>query len=226
MKKNVKYRWGIYFLGIVILTCGLTLNTKAVLGTAPIISIAYAASNILEISLGDASFIEYLFFVTIEIGIHIISKQERRILFQDLLQIPFSIIFTRFLNLFASQIPSFEESGLPIQLGVLAGAIFLTGIGASMMLDMNLIVNPGDGIVKAVSEAAKKEIGITKNIFDCCCLLSTILFCRLCKSPIIGIGLGTICSMLGVGRVMHLFNYFMKQKISQKAGVEINVNQR
>lgn len=220
MRKSACCRWGIYLLGIMILTCGLTLNTKAALGTSPIISIAYAAANIRGTTLGGASFAEYLVFVAAEIAIHVVTKRERGALIQDLLQIPFSIVFTQFLNLFSANIPSFGEAGLAIQLVVLAAAICLSGIGAALMLAMNLVVNPPDGVVQAVSEVSRMEIETVKNIFDCACLLAAVLFCFLCGSPIMGIGIGTICSMLGAGRVMHLFNRMAKRKLRQWAGLE------
>ena len=39
---------------------------------------------------------------------------------------------------------------------VLFLAIVLTGIGAATMLNMNLIPNPGDGIVQAIAAEIKK----------------------------------------------------------------------
>lgn len=40
------YRWTFYILGMLVLALGLTLNTKAGLGVSPIISIAFAVSEI------------------------------------------------------------------------------------------------------------------------------------------------------------------------------------
>ena len=39
-------RWVLYLLGMLVLALGLTLNTKAGLGVSPIISIAFAVSEI------------------------------------------------------------------------------------------------------------------------------------------------------------------------------------
>ena len=53
-------------------------------------------------------------------------------------------------------IPDFNEYSLLLRLFVLFLAIVLTGIGAATMLNMNLIPNPGDGIVQAIAAEIKK----------------------------------------------------------------------
>lgn len=87
------YRWLFYILGILILALGLTLNTKANLGVSPIISTAYITSGLTGFSFGDVTFVLYCLFVAAELLL--LGKD-----YKILLQIPFSIVFTRFLNLF------------------------------------------------------------------------------------------------------------------------------
>lgn len=86
----------------------------------------------------------------------ILHKKDKRLRLLDLLQLPFSLIFTRFLNLFTYIIPDFNEYSLLLRLFVMFLAIVLTGIGAATMLNMNLIPNPGDGIVQAIAAEIKK----------------------------------------------------------------------
>ena len=80
----------------------------------------------------------------------------------DLLQLPLSIIFTRFMNLFSDRIPI--QTVLPGQLVMLLFAIVLTGIGAAMSLDMRLIPNPGDGVVQAISDFTGKEMCLPRPV--------------------------------------------------------------
>ena len=122
-----KYRWLFYIIGILVLALGLTLNTKANLGVSPIISTAYVTSTIAGIAFGDVTFILYCLFVLIEI---VLLGFDIKIL----LQIPFSIVFTRFLNLFTNCIPTMTS--LPTQIAMLLLAIVCTGIGAALTVDM------------------------------------------------------------------------------------------
>ena len=77
------------------------------------------------------------------------------------------------MNIFGKIIPSFIEGTVPGFFGtvpgrlvILALAILLTGIGASISLQMRLIPNPGDGIVQGISDFTGRDIGLVKNLFD------------------------------------------------------------
>ena len=90
----------------------------------------------------------------------ILKGKNRR--WTDILQIPLSIVFTRFLDLFTAWF-DFTDSSFTLRLAVLAAAIILTGAGAALTVDMNLIANPGDGFVQAVSMRIGKDLGTAKN---------------------------------------------------------------
>ena len=82
-----------------------------------------------------------------------------------------------------------------------------TGIGAATMLNMNLIPNPGDGIVQAIATKIQKNIGFTKNCVDFISLCTTI-FIGLCFAhSVVGVGLGTVLAMIGVGRVISVYQF-------------------
>lgn len=211
---NIK-RWFLYALGIIVLALGLTLNTKTGLGTSPIISISFAISSTKGINLGDVTLIEYLVLVLIEIVIHIIQKSKKTVYLQDVLQIPFSLVFTRFMNIFSNNIPYFTNKTMTIRLLVLMVAIIFTGVGAALTLNVKLVPNPGDGIVQTFANFLNKETGLIKNIFDFVCIVLTIIYCLLNKQGIIGIGIGTILAMLLTGRVIALFNKMFKKKIEK-----------
>lgn len=53
----MKKRIILYTFGMIILAFGLVLNTKTTLGVSPIISVAYAASDILSINFGNMTFL-------------------------------------------------------------------------------------------------------------------------------------------------------------------------
>lgn len=117
MKQAALYRWGFYLLGLLILAMGLTLNTKAGLGVSAIISVSSSISEVFGYSFGNTTLGLYSAFIAIEIILHIIRdrryekntaealknagrRNRKLVLLMDLLQLPLSIVFTRFLNLF------------------------------------------------------------------------------------------------------------------------------
>lgn len=226
--KKMIARLIIYVSGLLILALGIILNTKAGLGVSPIISVSYSISYIANINFGNMTFILYGVFVLVEFVLHTIiwirsNKQRnlKKMLLMDALQIPLSFFFTRFMNLFSSYIPDFSENlhntiweTIPARIVILLIAIILTGIGAAMSLDMRIVPNPGDGIVQAMSDFVGKDVGLVKNCFDLFNICLTITLCMIFVGHIVGIGIGTVIAVIGVGRVIALFNYiFMKKFI-------------
>lgn len=226
MRKTQLYRGLFYFLGLLILAFGITLNTKTGLGVSPIISVAYCISTIRNLNFGNITLLLYISFVLVELILHARHK-DRLILLKDILQIPLSLIFTRFLNLFSYIIPDLK-SAYPDQFaGSMIGrilflilAIVLTGIGAAMSLNMRIIPNPGDGIVQAIADCIHKSTGFTKNCFDLLCITVTIVIGLLCAGHLVGIGLGTVLAVIGVGRSIAAFNHFCFHPMARLAGLE------
>ena len=157
MKKQCWFfRIFFYILSLVILALGLTLNTKTGLGVSPIISVSYSISQIFHLNFGNTTLVWYTVFVIAQL---IIRGKNRR--WYDLLQIPLSIVFTRFLNLFEKCIP-WETDSFAANMALLIVAIICTGVGAAMSVNMRLIPNPGDGIVAAIADF------IHKHLYDFC----------------------------------------------------------
>ena len=240
--KETGYRALVYILGLLVLAMGLTLNTKAGLGVSPIISISYAVSEISGHNFGNTTLALYAFFVLTEMILHAIrikrqkkhsneilkhaEKTDAKLIFlMDFLQIPLSIVFTRFLNLFSAMVPDIQAEGknaavlFEIRLLVLALALILTGIGAALSLNMRIVPNPGDGIVQAIADCIHKNVGFTKNCVDMICVALTVIIC-LISGKLYGIGIGTIIAMVVVGRIIAVFNHFTKEKLIKLTGVE------
>ena len=213
-RKTVAMRWFYYLFGMLVLALGLILNIEAGLGSSAIMSVAYTVSLVSSLNLGDMTFIVYCLFLAAQM---IINGKNRSWL--DLLQLPLSLVFTRFMNLFKAMIP-YESGFLPTDLLMLAGGILLTGIGAAMTVNMQLIPNPGDGIVNSIARRCGRELGFCKNCFDLGCVALSCLIGLFYGNPLLGIGLGTVLSMIGVGRVIAVFNHFCKDSLVHSAGLD------
>lgn len=151
----------------------------------------------------------YTLFVLVEMILHLIrhfryqkaegetlmhaQKMDIRLtLLMDLLQLPLSLIFTRFLNLFSAVILVFGEA-YPNQLA---------------------------GSYAAIADTVHKSVGFTKNCFDLFNICITITVGLVCQGHLIGIGLGTVVAVIGVGRVIAIFNHGFKKKMDELAGME------
>lgn len=243
MSGKGKYRIFFYLLGLLILAFGISLNTKAGLGVTAIISVSYSVSIVTGFNFGNTTLALYVLFVVLEMILHMIrekryerdgsevlcnarKRNRKMVLLMDFLQIPLSIVFTRFLNVFSAVLPDISESGEPgivrvcLQFGALFLAIVCTGVGAAMSLNMRLIPNPGDGIVQAVADFAGKEVGFTKNCVDIVNIIISTMVGLLGAGRLAGVGIGTVFAVVGVGRVIALFNHLFFRKMTEIAGVE------
>ena len=212
-RKQMAFRLLIYAAGLIILACGITMNTKTGMGVSPIISVPYSISEIWGLNFGNMTFIVYTIFVIIQ------AVLMRRITLDLILQLPLSLVFTRFLNLFDMILP---ESGSYIweKLLMLAVAISLTGIGIIMSVRTDFVPNPGDGIVNEIAVVIKKSMGFTKNCFD---LLNLCISCSvgmIFAGHLIGIGLGTVLTMLLTGRAVALFSFIFLKPMLHACGLE------
>lgn len=208
-----------YGLGIVILALGITLNTKTGLGVSALVSIAYTVANAWNLNFALMTFLMYTCLALIEVGLKWgFLPQLRKVLWKDLLQIPFSLAFSLLLNVFGGIIPVAEHVGAQIVMLVLA--IVCTGIGAAMIVDMHLIPNPADGLAQTLGMVTKKGMGLGKNLLDCSCVGISAVIGLVARGRLIGIGIGTIAAMIGVGRVVALFNRCFETKLCRTAGVE------
>ena len=214
MKTKHVARFGLYLAGMALLALGITLNTKAGLGASAIVSVPYTISQGTGLDFANLTLITYCVLVAAQFFI----KGKNRT-WADLLQVVVSIVFTRFMALFQKGIP-YQSGSLPTDLLVLALGILFTGIGAAMTVDMQLIPNPGDGIVSSIADHFGKELGLCKNGVDAVCVVCSLAIGLAFGNPLLGIGLGTILSMLGVGRVIYFFNRAAKACLQQMAGLE------
>lgn len=227
LKQITPARIAIYVIGILVLALGLILNSKSNLGVSAIISVAYSASIVTGINFGNTTFALYTLFVVAEIVIHTLRYKKdptclgrslKAVLLVDVLQLPFSLVFTRFMNLFSDHIPAVENN-FPLQLVVLLLGITLTGIGAAVTLNMRLVPNPGDGIVQTIADLVNRPVGFTKNCFDLLNVSITLCIGFLFAGHIVAVGLGTVIAVIGVGRVIAYFNRFFMDRLLTAAGM-------
>ena len=208
MKKA--FRIVYYLFGMVLLAIGITLNTKTNLGVSPLISIGYAVSQVAHLNFGNMTFVVYAAFVAISF---LLRRKNARV--RDLLQLLVALLFSQLLNLF-SVLLSFEPATLP---GRLVMLVFLTGIGAAITLTMEIIPNPGDGLVSAVADTFHIATGLAKNLCDAVSVVLTLCVGLLFANRIIGIGLGTLITVLLCGRVMALYYHTLMNPARKLAGL-------
>ena len=103
-------------------------------------------------------------------------------------------------------------------------ALIFTGIGAAMSLSMRLVPNPGDGLVQVLADAFGIGTGLMKNCVDAFCIVLSLILGLLFAGKPVGIGIGTVCAVMLVGRVIALFHHIFGKAMLQAAGLESGRN--
>lgn len=215
MKRQLAWRGGIYLSGMMIIAMGITFCTKSSLGISPMTSAPYALANSLDASFSTTVLAVYTVMVFVQMAI-----KGKNCGWHYLLQIPSSMLFTSFLRWFEALV-SIPCDTLPERLLVSLIGSILNGIGFAMMVDMQLVPNPPDGLIFVVSEVTKKDLGFWKNVFDITFVILSGVIDLTIGGKLVSIGVGTAIAMIVTGRMVALTNRLFKEKMLRHAGMPV-----
>lgn len=193
-------RYIVFLIGLFINSLGVSLITKADLGTSPISSIPYVLSLNFPFTLGQFTIAFSLLLILIQLII-----LRRNFKAEHLLQIPISILFGYFIDLTMVMLffvnPQSYISGV---IYLLVGCLIL-GFGVYTEVLANVAMLPGESFVRAVSSTWKTEFGTTKVAFDVSLtVIAAVLSLVFAHRPD-GVREGTIIAALLVGFIARLF---------------------
>lgn len=215
MKNRCALLWRCLFYGtgVICMAVGLTLNTKTQLGVGSVASIAYAGSLVWGLDYGRLTFVVYMVAILLQL---LLKKENRN--WKICLQLPFSAVFSALLTVFGSYIRISPEAVWQ-RLLLLPAAIGCTALGLLLMVDMKLIANPADALADTVGSLMGRDVGFGKNVID---VISVTVSCAIglvFDGKIVGIGIGTVATMILTGRLVSFFRILLEQKIQTLAGI-------
>lgn len=194
-----KYFW--FIAGVIINSFGIALITKANMGTSPITSVAYVLSLKFPLTLGQFSFLMNLVFILLQI---ILLRRNFKPL--QLLQLVVNIIFSYCIDLSMSLLSVFHFDNLISQIIALLLGCIVLGLGISIEVAPDVLMVPGEGLVRAISTVANKRFGTVKVVFDTTLVIIAVIMSFIFWGRLHGLGLGTIVSALFVGHVVNFIN--------------------
>ena len=196
----------VYIFGVLILGLGIVLNTKTNLGVAAVNSVPYALSQMTDLSLGNWTTLMYIVFMILQMIMY------RHWNVKIVLQLPFSYVMGFIID-FYNNVITIVPSHFYQSLLILVIAIVFTALGAYLVVSMDLVANPVDGMVNTISDLTHRDFGQVKWIFDCFMMIVTIVVTMSLTGKMIGIGLGTIVSAICVGKVIQIYSHFFGKKL-------------
>ena len=225
MKDNIiknhlqRYFW--FVIGVMIISFGVALITKAGLGTSPISSIPYVLSLQFPFTLGQFIFIINMFFILAQFIL--LKKDFEPIQF---LQIFENVIFSVCVDISMNLLNWLTIDNFIVGLFSLLIGCCLLALGIAIEVAPDVLVIPPEGIVRVITTIVNKKFGTIKVIFDVTLVSIAVILSFLFFGKLNGLGLGTIISAIIVGHIVNFINQkfllisYIKTLVNQKEDCE------
>ena len=191
-------RYFYFLLGLAVNSFGVALVTKCALGTSQISSIPYVFSLYFDhISFGMFTFLINMIFVAIQVLL-----LRRNFPPVQFLQVAANLLFSAFLDLSMYALHWFAPEEMVLRwISLLVGCV-IVAVGLSIEVAPQVIVVPGEGIVRTIAQAKGREFGWVKVRFDLTLIVIAVICSFLFFHTLRGLGPGTVVSALIVGRIV------------------------
>ena len=188
--------------GLILISFGVALTTKAGLGTSPISSIPYTLSLILPgLSMGTWLILFSIALVLIEIILLKGKMPARSWISQLLISFPVGWLIDAAMWLLT---PFNPELYLVKVLAVILGCVIIA-LGAYLCVSASLLVLPGDGFVQVLAQVTGKSFGGVRVISDTTQILIAAVLCLIFLHALVGVREGTIIAAILVGSIVKIF---------------------
>lgn len=197
---NKVKRYIIFLIGLFVNSLGVSLITKANLGTSPISSIPYVLSLNFSFTLGNFTIFFSLLLIVLQLCI-----LRRNFKAEHLLQIPISVLFGYFIDFTMILLKSVNPETYVMKLVYLLIGCVILGFGVYLEVLANVAMLPGESFVRAIVQTWNREFGSTKVVFDVSMAVIATALSFLLAYHLDGVREGTIIAALLVGFIARLF---------------------
>ena len=209
MEKRKRYL--IFLVGLFVNSLGVSLITKANLGTSPISSIPYVLSLNFPFTLGNFTIFFSIFLIVLQL---IILRKNFKL--EHILQIPVSIIFGYFIDLTMILFSWVNPEAYIMKIVYLLIGCLILGVGVYMEVLADVVMLPGESFVRAIVLTWKTNFGTTKICFDVSMSVIAAVLSFIFAGRLAGVREGTVIAALLVGFIARLIGkklVFLKDMI-------------
>ena len=204
-------RYLIFLVGLFVNSLGVSLITKANLGTSPISSIPYVLSLNFPFTLGNFTIFFSIFLIVLQL---IILRKNFKL--EHILQIPVSIIFGYFIDLTMILFSWVNPEAYIMKIVYLLIGCLILGVGVYMEVLADVVMLPGESFVRAIVLTWKTNFGTTKICFDVSMSVIAAVLSFVFARRLAGVREGTVIAALLVGFIARLIGkklVFLKDMI-------------
>jgi len=216
-------RYLIFLVGLFVNSLGVSLITKANLGTSPISSIPYVLSLNFPFTLGNFTIFFSIFLIVLQL---IILRKNFKL--EHILQIPVSIIFGYFIDLTMILFSWVNPEAYIMKIVYLLMGCLILGVGVYMEVLADVVMLPGESFVRAIVLTWKTNFGTTKICFDVSMSVIAAVLSFVFAGRLAGVREGTVIAALLVGFIARLIGkklVFLKDMILPESVSAENENE-
>ena len=216
-------RYLIFLVGLFVNSLGVSLITKANLGTSPISSIPYILSLNFPFTLGNFTIFFSIFLIVLQL---IILRKNFKL--EHILQIPVSIIFGYFIDLTMILFSWVNPEAYIMKIVYLLIGCLILGVGVYMEVLADVVMLPGESFVRAIVLTWKTNFGTTKICFDVSMSVIAAVLSFVFAGRLAGVREGTVIAALLVGFIARLIGKklaFLKDMIFPESVSAENENE-
>ena len=192
-------------LGIAVTKCG-SLGVSCISSVPNVLSLRFTA-----LTIGGWTFLWNTLLVFCQMAL--LRKNFQKI---QLLQIPLSFLFGWFTDvamLLAIKIP---VNSYPMQLVMVVAGVAILAFGITLGVIANVVLNAGEGIVKALADVSGKEFGFVKVRFDMVCVILAVAISLLSfGGKLTGVREGTLIAAFLNGTLVKQYSRRLKAPLDQ-----------
>ena len=192
-------------LGVAVTKCG-SLGVSCISSVPNVLSLRFTA-----LTIGGWTFVWNTLLVICQIGL--LRKNFQKI---QLLQIPLSFLFGWFTDLAMLLAVRIPVNSYPMQLFMVVLGVVILAFGITLGVIANVVLNAGEGIVKALADVSGKEFGFVKVRFDVVCvILSLVISLATFGGKIIGVREGTLIAAFLNGTMVKWYSRRLKEPMDR-----------
>ena len=206
-KESLIKRYLVFIAGLYFLAMGISLIVHSSLGTTPISSMNYVLSINTSLSLGTWTFIVNLLMIIIQLWLASGKYGTRKDTIEILLQIPFSFIFSAFIDLNMILIRNLVPSNYGMAVGILLAGCIIQSIGVVLEIKPKAAMMSAEGLVKYIARRWNKKFGNVKVYVDITLVSLAILISLAFTMRIEGVREGSVIAACITGYIVNFLNY-------------------
>lgn len=169
MKKQLAFqekRYMFSLIGLFVLSLGVALTKKSGLGVTPISSLA----NVLSIRFPGLTLGNWMIVCNCTLVAAQLLLLRRKFTWLHLLQVPVSFLFGYYTDFWVFLMSPVGVEGYLSQLLLLLLGSGVVGLGISIMVIANALMNIGESFVKTLSDMTCVRFSTMKTLFDVACV--------------------------------------------------------